>query len=109
MESVELNTLREGSLTIEEFYNKLRDLMIQDGVIEPAIITKNRFVCGVRIEIARLLPHGCKCLFTLLFHAKQIEERLQQKEVKSLTSISFSSKEMRENVNMCEQECVSKG
>ncbi|XP_019179088.1 PREDICTED: uncharacterized protein LOC109174301 [Ipomoea nil] len=106
MESFELNTLQQGSLSVEEFYNKLRDLMIRDGVIELAVITKNRFVYGIRKEIARLLPHRCKCLFTLLFHAKQIEEKLQQKDVENSIPFSLSyvegSKEMNEDVNGCD-------
>lgn len=109
MESFELNTLQQGSLSVEEFYKKLRDLMIRDGVVEPAAITKNRFMFGVRMEIAHLLPYKCKCLFTLLYHAKQIEERLQQKEVENLTHIFLSqdqnSKEINENVKMSEEEC----
>lgn len=109
MESFELNVLQQGSLTVEEFYKKLRELMIRDGVIEPQVITRNRFMCGVRKEIAQLLPRWCKCLFTLLYHAKQIEVSLQEKEVENSTSISLSyvesSKELSKNVNMCEEEC----
>ena len=84
-----LQNLRQGNLSVEEYYKEMEKAMIRAGVYEDEEQTIARFLAGLHRNIQRIVEFQPYChLVDLVHQASKVERQLQQDAKTNKTSLS---------------------
>ena len=89
-----LQNLKQGSLSVEEYYKKMEKAMIRANVYEDEEQTIARFMAGLHRNIQRIVEfHPYRHLIDLVHQATKAERQLQQ-DAKNNKPLSYGTRTM---------------
>jgi cysteinyl-tRNA synthetase len=89
-----LQNLRQGSLSVEEYYKEMEKAMIRANVYEDEEQTIARFMAGLHRNIQCIVEfQPYQCLIDLVHQATKAERQLQQ-DAKSSKPLSYGARTM---------------
>ena len=104
-----LQNLKQGSLSVDEYYKEMEKAMIRANVIEDEEQTIARFMSGLHRNIQRIVEfQQYRNLVELVHQASKAERQLQQ-DMKSTRGVSFSTKSAASGSKFAPKGSGSKG
>jgi hypothetical protein len=104
-----LQNLKQGSLSVDEYYKEMEKAMIRANVIEDEEQTIARFMSGLHRNIQRIVEfQQYRNLVELVHQASKAERQLQQ-DMKSTRGVSFSTKSVASGSKFAPKGSGSKG
>ena len=103
-----LQNLKQGSLSVDEYYKEMEKVMIRVNVYEDEEQTIARFILGLHCNIQRIVEfEQYRNLVELVHQASKPEHQLQQ-DMKSSRGASFSTKSAASGSKFTQRCSVSK-
>ena len=104
-----LQNLKQGSLSVEEYYKEMEKAMIRANVYEDEEQTIARFMAGLHRNIQRIVEfQSYRHLIDLVHQATKAERQLQQ-DMKSNRGVSFSTRSTQSGSKFSPRVSASRG